>query len=116
MFGDFNMHFEISDDPSVVKFKCLIDEHFLHQCVHETTHVKGHTLDLCLYRCADTAFSEFPVVEDICLSDHFVITASLPFSKPKNVKQSIKSRNIKNIDLSCFQLALNESLLEIKTK
>ena len=69
-----------------------------------------------MFRCADTAFTDTPVVEDLCLSDHYIITASLPFSKPKCIKKSIKTRNIKNIDLSCFQLALNESLLEIKDK
>ena len=67
-----------------------------------------------MFRCANTAFTDTPVVEDLCLSDHYIITASLPFSKPKCIKKSIKARNIKNIDLSCFQLALNESLLEIK--
>ena len=111
-FGDFNLHFEDLNDPPVREFKNLINEHDFQQCVNGKTHINGHTLDLCLYRCSDTAFTDPPYVEDICLSDHFVITASLPFSKPKLAKNMIKKRNTKNIDLNAFKCALHDTLSE----
>ena len=95
MFGDFNIDFKNSAGKNVCDFKSLIYEHDLTQCIDEKTHISGHVLDLCLYRCLTDAFIELPVVDDICISDHFVITATLPFSKPKQIKDTIKVRNIK---------------------
>ena len=114
IFGDFNLHFENTSDPCSSQFRLLLNEHELINCNIEKTHVSGHTLDLCLFRCADSAFIDLPTFEDLSLSDHFVMTASLPFSKPNHVKSTIKKRNISNIDLNSFELALNESLTNIK--
>ena len=114
IFGDFNLHFENTSDPCSSQFRLLLNEHELINCNIEKTHVSGHTLDLCLFRCADSAFIDLPTFENLCLSDHFVMTASLPFSKPNHVKSTIKKRNISNIDLNSFELALNESLTNIK--
>ena len=109
IFGDFNIHFENALDKSVNEFKYLIDEHDLTQCIDEQTHINGHTLDLCLYRCVDKAFVDFPTVKDKCISDHFVLTATLPFHKPKHVKETVQKRNVSSIDLSAFQCALSDS-------
>ena len=116
IFGDFNFHFEKTDDKAVNDFKILINEHDFEQSINVSTHIKGHILDLCLYRCADSAFIEFPSVTDNCISDHFVITASLPFSKPKHLKQTAQRRNTASIDLNDFQCALSDSIADISNE
>ena len=54
------------------------------------------------------------LVEDNCISDHFVLTVPLPFSKPKPVANTVNSRNIKSIDMSSFKSSLTDSLNNIK--
>ena len=70
ILGDFNIHFEKTNDKPVNDFKTLIDEHYFKQCINEVTHIKDHTIDLllCLHRCADEAFTEFPSVTDKTVS------------------------------------------------
>ena len=70
-------------------------------------------LDLFLTRLPDPVLIS-PVVTDMCLSDHFVMTAALPFPKPKRVVNSVTSRNINAINLSNFKTSLLDSLTNIK--
>ena len=72
IFGDFNNHFEKSDDPLTRKFKDLQDELSPQQPIAVLTHKDGYTLDLILMR--DSLFdSPAPSVLDMVFSDHFVI-------------------------------------------
>ena len=114
ILGDFNIHYEISNDPDAAAFKRLINEHDFTQSVNEPTHVKGHTLDLFLFRYSEL-FSPELLVDDICISDHHVITVPLPFSKPKPVTNTVNSRNIKAIDMQSFRSSLSDSLNCIQT-
>ena len=59
-------------------------------------------------------FSPSLLIEDYCISDHFVLTVPLPFSKPKPVANTVNSRNIKTIDMSYFKSSLTDSLNDIK--
>ena len=88
----------------------LLDEHSLKQLVTSPTHENGHTLDLVMMR---TDQSEFNFsVDDVCLSDHFMISFEVPISKPKTEKIHITSRNLKKIDLELFKTSLKSSLNE----
>ena len=109
IFGDFNVHFENSNDSDVLAFKCLINEHDFSQSVVGPTHIKGHTLDLFLSRCSEN-FVPSVIIIDLCISDHFVLTIDLPFRKPKNVVNSVNSRSLKAIDTSVFKDSLFDSL------
>ena len=45
-----------------------------------------------------------------------MITASLPFSKPKHLKQTVQRRNTASIDLNDFQCALSDSIADISNE
>ena len=102
IFGDFNIHFGKSDDPSTRKFKDLLDELNLQQTIAVPTHKDSDTLDLLLMR--DSLFeSPAPSVLDIALSDHFVIQLNLPHHRTKPGTNIINTRNIKSIDIDVFK-------------
>ena len=81
IFGDFDIHYEKFADCNVSSLRTLLDEHDLKQVIDVPTHISGHTLDLCIYRCPDIC-SISPDVKNMCLSDHFVDSVTLPFPKP----------------------------------
>ena len=83
IFGDFNIHCDNSDDPAAQKFKKLLDEHSLKQLVTAPTHIKGHILDLIITRDFQYDFAN-PCIHDLCLSDHYLLSLSIPFCKQKN--------------------------------
>ena len=109
LFGDFNIHFEKSDDPSTRKLKDLLDELSLQQPISVPTHKDGHTLHLLLMR--DSHFeSPAPSVLDMALSDHFVIQLNLPYHRTKPETNFINTRNIKSIDIDVFKSHLTHNL------
>ena len=112
IFGDFNFHFEKTNDNSVNCFKRLLTEHDFSQSINVSTHKDGHTLDLLLSRTPETA-SITPTVSDLCLSDHFVVITALPFPKPKRVVCNVSCRNFKAIEMNSFKAALNDSISSI---
>ena len=111
IIGDFNLHFENSNDIYVKNFKTLIGEHGLDQAINGPTHIKGHTLDLILIR--SDVHGE-PIaninISDMGLSDHFVISFQLFSGKLPAQKKCVTSRNIKSIDIETFKESLNFSL------
>ena len=60
--GDLNLHLDVANDPSSVKFRSLLQAHGLCQLVQGPTHKKGHTLDVVITR--DTSAL---VSKQICL-------------------------------------------------
>ena len=111
IYGDFNIHFEKSDDPSTRKFKDLLDKLSLQQPIAVPTHKDGHTLDLLLMR--DSLFeSPAPSVLDMKLSHHFVIQLNLLYHHTKPKTKVINTRNIKSIDIDVFKSDLAHKLSE----
>ena len=51
-----------------------------------------------------------PSILDLCLSDHYVLSLSLPYNKPKSIPNTIQTRNIKAIDMDDFKTALSQAL------
>ena len=82
IFGDFNIHFENQHNPSAQKFKKLLQEHSFNQLVKVPTHICGHTLDLIITRDSEVQLYN-PSVLDLCLSDHYILSLSLPYYKQK---------------------------------
>ena len=111
VLGDFNIHFEKLCDPAALKLKKLLHEHSLTQLVNEPTHSGGHTLDLVITRDSQREMYT-TVVSDLCLSDHFVISLSLPYHKPKTSTKVTKSRNIKSMDMNVFKSNMSQELHE----
>ena len=96
--GDFNIHFEQMNDSAAQQFKQILQEHSLKQLITGPTHQEGHTLDLIITR--DTQSDLYAIsISDLCLSDHYVLSMSFLYCKPKQSKIEVISRNIKSIDI-----------------
>jgi hypothetical protein len=50
VLGDFNIHFDVSDDADAVKFHDLLESLGLEQHVTKSTYIHGHILDLVITR------------------------------------------------------------------
>lgn len=114
--GDFNFHIDNPNLPATKKFNTLLSEHSLHQHIHAPTHRQQHTLDLVLTRNETSHLLSDPLVEDICLSDHFVISFNYTFAKPTRPRKSITSRSTKNIDIDVFKTELSSSLSQLSSE
>ena len=111
ILGDFNFHFEKTSDASVKKLRVLLDEHNMQQLIDKPTQRCTHTLDLVIVRCEHIPVSNVRV-EDVCISDHFLISFELEMNKPKNPKVHIQSRNLKSVDIAKFRTSLSTVLSE----
>ena len=53
IYGDFNVHLDVSDDADTIAFADLLESLCLTQYVKSLTHVMGHILDLIITRSSD---------------------------------------------------------------
>ena len=113
IYGDFNIHMDVKNDPTTKKFVNCLQSHNLKQLIHQPSHVNGHILDLVIVR----ESREFEVlslkVEDLLLSDHFFITTSLNVPRPIIEKTKITYRYTKGIDMNTFQEDISTILQNI---
>ena len=98
--GDFNVWVDVDDDKDVRKLVTLINAFGLVQLVREPTHKSGHTLNH-LYVNPFQMDMKYEVVEGAfyITSDHFPIIIDLPCMEHQQKKQSIRYRNIKDIEM-----------------
>ena len=91
--GDFNLHVDQPNAPSVSSFLDLLDSFGLKQHVNFPTHPAGHTLDLLITRSASdivaNVYHSFPSI-----SDHYAVHSqiSIPFNRrpPSRVTKQIR--------------------------
>ena len=89
--GDFNFHFEDTDDTNTTRLQ-------------DPTRERGHMLDLCISR-AETCVQDASV-EDL-ISDHHNIQSSLTVGRPAFPRENISYRKIRFIDnIMAFALDL----------
>ena len=109
--GDFNFHFENSENKDVQDLTNLTSSYGLTQFVVGPSHRLGHTLDLVF---ANIHEFDLPVINplDIHISDHFPMFFNLPnFDPPvKSTVKKVQFRNIKSIDRDVFSHNLCDSL------
>ena len=100
--GDFNFHIDKPNDPDTVTIRCvqLYSPLGLDQFVTEPTHDKGHILDIVLSRARKLVRSV--TTENLCMSDHFLITIATDLSRPRVARKVVKCRNVRAIDRSQF--------------
>ena len=55
--GDFNFHYELKADRDTTRLVDMLNSANLQQCICDSTHVSGHTLDLVISRSADNIMS-----------------------------------------------------------
>ncbi|KAJ8045634.1 hypothetical protein HOLleu_08678 [Holothuria leucospilota] len=99
--GDFNVHVDNQDDANAMCFQNLLSSYGLVQHVASPTHQLGHTLDLFITRASDPIVFRNMQCKD-GLSDHFAITCNLLIEKPPPLTKSVKTRNLKAINIDSF--------------
>ena len=108
--GDINFHLE-TNDQDVLSLEDLWDTFDLVQHVRSATQRMGHTLDLVLTR-KNTPIIRNIIVENVELSDHFMIIFDMDIEVLKYENKMITYRNIKSIDCELFANELKQKLLE----
>ena len=98
LLGDFNFHVDDPDNKDACKFIQLYTSHGFCQSVCGPTQKFGHTLDLVLTRSGSLVRSV--VVENVHLSDHYLVTVGTDMSRPRVPRVTVKGRNLKDIDLA----------------
>ena len=72
-------------------------------------HRAGHILDWVISRSDIPAFLHSMSVEDLLLSDHFLVRLKTNMKRPVAGRKKIKTRNLKNIDMYSFRESLAKS-------
>ena len=107
--GDLNFHVERSDDPHTRTLLDMLDSHSLVCRVHSPTHDLGGTLDVVFTR------SDLPpisvVVSDPGLSDHHLLSWSVPFTLPPPRYISVSYRPWSRLNIVEFRRVLTGSSL-----
>ena len=109
--GDFNFHMDKPNDPDTRRFVQLYNPLGFDQFVTEPTHVKRHILDIVLCRARTLVTSVN--VDNLYMSDHFLLTIGTDFSRPRVPRKVVKCRNVKSIDRSLFRADIAQSPLVI---
>ncbi|XP_072017007.1 uncharacterized protein [Amphiura filiformis] len=110
MVGDMNFHFDVSDDRNANIMKDLLDSADFEQLVTEPTHCDGHTLDVIITRKAEDVVSNIEVVRDVP-PRYYAVKCDIDISRPRSVKQVVKFRELRKIDILKFQNDIRNSPL-----
>ena len=111
IIGDFNFHWDIQDNRQTCLLAQLFDSADLVQHVVEPTHRDGHILDWAISRSDKAIFVQSVTVDDLLLSDHFLVSLTINMIKPVAQKIKIQARNLKRMDINSFRKDLSESKL-----
>ena len=118
IFGDLNFHLDSKENSQTKKFNNILAEFGLKQLITDSTHVKGHILDVVIVPDESNAITNFSVF-DPCFSndyghpcnDHYAIKVDLIAEKMKPKPKTIVYRNWKKVNLNSFQQQLHSRLL-----
>ena len=72
------------------------------QHVNVPTHIHGHCLDLVVTRTHELDIRDL-TVHGAVISDHSAVTLKLPYTRPKQMKKTVTSRNYRDINLENFK-------------
>ena len=101
--GDFNFHFEDTDDTNTTRLRDILETFNMIQHVQDPTHERGHMLDLCISR-AETCVQGASVA--YLIIDHHIIQSALTVGRPDVPRENISDRKIRSIDNTAFALDL----------
>jgi len=108
--GDFNIHFDNSNDATARQFLNLLDSFDLVQHVSEKTHANGHTLDLVISNAINHFVNDVKTT-DPAISDHLAVHSTLHLEKPRFVKKVVSSRKLRGIYMTSFRSDIGGSVL-----
>ena len=100
--GDFNIHLEIESSESV-SFLQVLNIFSLKQFVSGPTHKHGHTLDLVITNEASGKINDVNILDNLNLSDHFLITFTYSLPAQHILEKKIVYRPFNKIDNTNFR-------------
>ena len=106
--GDLNIHLDVVDNTHTIRFNKVLEGFDLSQHITGPTHRAGHTLDVFITKTDQLV----PIGTAVCpqvISDHSLIIATLPQSKPETVFFNATVRGWKRLDKKAFQRDLISS-------
>ena len=103
ILGDFNLHFDSPQDRDSKLLIQLLDSLDLCQHVSQPKHRHGHILDWVIQRSVHSNLVQSITVENLHLSEHFLLTVETNMSRPRVPRKEIGSRNIKGTDTTSFR-------------
>ena len=115
IIGDFNFHVDDTSDDNATRFLNLINSFNLRQHVTESTHNKGHVLDVVINSISDTSISKIHQT-NYEISDHNLISVTLENTKPRPLKKTITYKKTKSIDIDKFKEDINSFLIPAMSK
>ena len=111
ILGDFNFHCDDPGNRGTRLLMQILDSADLSQHVSEPTHRDGHTLDLVVSRSDKAVFVQSVTVENLLMSDHFLVMFETDMERPVAPKKKILARNIRQMDVESFRNDLADSEL-----
>ena len=112
--GDINIHCDEINDRNCIQLNDLLSIFNLSQLIYSPTHRDGHTIDVVIVR-SDVRITGMEV-NDISLSDHFLISFLADCKTQKSYYKTITYRNTKQINTDNFSKELTDSLKNISTE
>ena len=107
LLGDFNIHFDETNDHESKCFKKILETFDLIQHVQGPTHRCGHTLDLMITRKNDNILSDCCI--KLAVSDHNAIVAKLTIPRPQKEQKIVKFRKLNKIPIETFITEIEQS-------
>ena len=116
--GDFNIHWNDSDESYTYRFQDLLDELGIQVTAPKVpTQSLGNTLDFILSNVSTSSQIKLQSVEsNLCISDHYPILFNIKLlTQPlaRSTSKTVLQRNCKNVDIKQFNIDLESSLLEL---
>jgi len=105
--GDFNLHLV----SHVTRFSDLMTSVGLKQHISVPTHKGGHTLDFVITRDSDPYFKVQDIVNDN-FSDHYSVYFSVDICETQKLKNKVKVRKLRRINVDQFSQDLKEAFSE----
>ena len=107
--GDINIHCDNKTDGPTLQLMELLEMFNLTQVISESTHRKGHTIDVVITQMEEIEVSGVEVC-DVSLSDHYLISFDANCKTVKSYYRSITYRNIKQVNKEAFKSELMDAL------
>ena len=114
IMGDFNFHFDETNNSNTKKMTDLLDMYDLNQSVTQPTHKAGHIIDWVISRKNDKILKSTSITHDL-ISDHYCLLCELSIQISNSFPDYKEFRNIKAINRTDFRNDLNQIMSSCKT-
>ena len=112
LLGDFNVHVNHPDKWNVRPFLDSLWPNGFEQLITVPTHISGNTLGILIQRPEDNVVVNHEV-QELLLSDHYLIKCKIAFQKPHIGRKYVTKRSFRNFDEKSFNKNLKMKLYEV---